>query len=136
MGLASTTEGAIRLAIKAVIVLLVENEDDTLVTDTRHLVGFDTIISNHLLCVSLSMVQTIDGLEGLPHTGVVHIVEYRIGVLCRTAALEVHTADVLTTLYPTTGEVGELGIEIVISTVTETTLSRIVLIVLGCHQDF
>ena len=98
---ATTSECAVRLTVEAVIVLLVEDEDDTLVTDTRHLFSLDTILSNNGLSGLVSMVQTINGLEGLPHTSIVHVVEYRISILCRTAALEVHTTDILTTLYPT-----------------------------------
>ena len=136
MGITTASEGSIRIAVKAGVALLVEDEDDTLVADIRHLIGCNTVSGNHVGILLGNIVQTIYGLEGLPHTGIVDIVEYRIGVLCRTTALEVHTTDILTTLYPTSREVRELRIEIVVCTVSETTLSRLILIVLGSHQDF
>ena len=101
MHIVTATKCAVRITIETRITLFVENEDDTLITQVGHLVGRDTVLSYYVSILLGGIIQTVDSLEGLPHTGIVHIVEYRISVLCRTAALEVHTTDVLTTLYPT-----------------------------------
>ena len=116
MSISTTSEGTVRIAVETLIALLVENKDDTLIAQIGNLINGDAVIGSHgftvvhtyilsvlvFFCSKLgNIVQTIDSLEGLPHTGIVHIVEYRISVLCRTATLEVHTTDILTTLYPT-----------------------------------
>ena len=146
VNITTTTERSVRIAVEAMVVFLVEDEDDTLVTKSRNLIVSEAIqrlntlydIAVLVLCVFNTLggiIQTIDRLEGLPHTGIVHVVEHRVGVLRRTATLEVHTTNILTTLYPASGEVGELRIEVVIGTVSETSLSGLVLIMLSGHQD-
>ena len=102
MYIATTTECSIRITIETSVALLVQDEDDTLIAQIGHLIGCDTIGSNHVSVLLSCMVQTINSLKGLPHTGIVHIVVNRVSILGRTTTLEVHTTDVLTTLNPTT----------------------------------
>ena len=129
-------ECAILVVVETVVILLVENEDDTLVAKVGHLSVGNAIGGFHAFSILCDIVQSIDGLEGLPHTGIVHVVEDGVGVLRGTAALEVHATDILAALYPCSGEVGELRVEVVVGTVAETALGGTVVVVLGSHQNF
>ena len=122
LSVAEGTEGC--LVLETWVVLLVENEHDSVVAESWNL-GFvlQTVGRNNLCLVGLcGAVKSEDSLEGLPHTSIVHVVEGCVGIFRRAATLEVHTADVLTTLNPTAGEVGELWDEVVVGAVSETSL--------------
>ena len=101
VSLATTSEGTVgSLVLKAWVILLVEDKHDTDITEFWSLI-FGHTHSLHSVREFLIVVVAIDGLECLPHTRVVHIVEDGVCILCRTAALEVHTTDILSSLYPT-----------------------------------
>ena len=76
---------------KACVILLIQQEENSLIAKCGRIFSFNIIGRCYVIA------NTINRFKGFPHTRIIHIIKHSISIFCRTATLELHVADILTT---------------------------------------